>query len=134
MALVATMAVILVAGSLAWTHAAWANGFVSGADDLPLMEGLGEIPDGALVFDKPGGRIIDVQATGKVTRPQVVTFYRAALPQLGWVLMGQDKSALRYQRDDENLVIYLDGGGSDLTVVRFTLSPRSVGAEATGSD
>src|SRR3546814_12004018 len=48
------------------------------------MPGLKELPDSGLVFDKPGGRIVEAFAQGDVTAQAVIAFYDGALPQLGW--------------------------------------------------
>src|SRR3546814_17721527 len=51
------------------------SGYVAGIPDLPLMPGLKELPDSGLVFDKPGGRIVEAFARGDVTAQAVIAFY-----------------------------------------------------------
>lgn len=59
--------------------------FFSALKDVPLMEGLSELPERAVVFDKPEGQIVEVVAyVGGVSRDALVQFYDAALPQFGW--------------------------------------------------
>ncbi|HEY9548625.1 MAG TPA: hypothetical protein VIR45_03910 [Kiloniellaceae bacterium] len=48
------------------------RGYVAGIPDLPLMPGLKELPDSGLVFDKPGGRIVEAFARGDVTAQAVI--------------------------------------------------------------
>lgn len=103
--------------------AAWAQnkpaGFLSVIDDVPLMPGLSERADAAVVFDKPEGRIVEAEASGRLTRAEVLKFYASSLPQLGWRTRGEGK----FLRDREELVLsFVSGSGGSLTV-RFTLSP-----------
>ena len=95
------------------------DAFVAGVEDLPLMPGLAEVPDTGVVFDKPGGRIVEAYAEGAVNRGEVIGFYRQTLPQLGWEAIGESA----YRREGERLEIVLLGGDGDL-VVRFTLQPN----------
>jgi len=96
-----------------------ASGFLSIAEDVPLMPGLSENADAATVFDKPTGRIGSTEAKGNVTRPAVKQFYAATLPQLGWRAEGTDE----YRRDTERLKISFAGRDGALTV-RFELLPN----------
>jgi len=118
----AVLAGMLAAGlcATAATLAA-ANGatFVAGVEDLPLMPGLAEVSGAGVVFDKPGGRIVEAYAEGAVGRAEVIGFYRQTLPQLGWAAAGETA----YRREGERLEIVILGGDGDL-VVRFTLQPE----------
>ena len=98
---------------------ALADSFVTGTEDLPLMPGLTPVPGSALAFDKPQGRIVEAQASGRVTRAAVHQFYAASLPQLGWRPAGADA----WRREGETLRLDFHGRDGDLTV-GFTLSPR----------
>ena len=98
---------------------ALADSFVAGTEDVPLMPGLAPVAGSALAFDKPQGRIVEAQASGKVTRSAVHQFYAASLPQLGWKPAGADA----WRRDGETLRLEFHGRDGDLTV-GFTLSPR----------
>jgi hypothetical protein len=92
--------------------------YLSELEDVPLMPGLSEVPDAGVVFDKPSGRIVEVYAHGAVGRAQVESFYREALPQLGWKAEGG-----LFLREGETLEIDYLGADGDLAV-RFTLQPR----------
>lgn len=96
--------------------------FVTGTGDLPLMAGLREVADGALVFEVAGGRIVEVAATGSLSAHAVRRFYGETLPQLGWTPAGSD----RYLREGEVLVFDILSAG-DGVEVRFTLGPRPAG-------
>lgn len=100
--------------------------FVSGMDDVPLMAGLAEDPDAAVVFDKPSGRIVEAAAKGAVTAGEVAAFYRRSLPELGWHLMesGRTKTGqgLRFRQDEEMLTIRFEST-EGRTRVHFSLAP-----------
>jgi hypothetical protein len=108
---------LLLAAGLLASPIVRADGFFADVDDLPLMAGLREIPDSALVYDKPGGRIVIVSATGSVSRSQVLEFYHRTLPQLGWRRNGES-----YRRDDEKLTIGFEAAAGGL-LVRFHINP-----------
>ena len=93
--------------------------YVSGIADLPLVAGLTEDVDAAIVFDKPSGRIIEAFATGALTRAEVTAFYAHTLPELGWQRLGD----LAFARERELLRIVVSNDNGVLAV-RFSLSPR----------
>ena len=78
---------------------------------IPVMAGLTEAQDARLVFDKPGGRIIHAQFGGSVSGGEVITFYRATLFQLGWVIYNGsgENSRASFTRENENLIITITG-------------------------
>lgn len=94
------------------------DGFVAGVADLPLMPGLAEMPDRGLIFDKPGGRIVEAYAAGTVTRDAVASFYDTTLPQLGWQRDGGG-----YLREGERLELTLTEA-SGLVTVQFRVFPQ----------
>lgn len=87
--------------------------------DVPIMKGLEEVKEQAMLFDKPGGRIASVVAVSKAVNPaEIEAFYAESLPQLGW-----KKTAVnQYVRDEDKLVLELVKR-PPVTVVHFTLSP-----------
>ena len=95
-----------------------AGEFVSGLEDLPLMPGLVEIDRGGVVFDKPGGRIVEAVAKGRMLADQVHDFYAGTLPQLGWRMLARG----RFVREGERLSIRTQKGVENLTV-RFSIAP-----------
>ena len=96
-----------------------ASEFLTGFDDVPVMRGMAQVQSQDLVFDTPGGRIVEGYAAGSVTRTAVERFYRSTLPQLGWESLGNQE----FSRDGERLRIGYTGQDGDLTV-RFTLTPK----------
>ena len=100
------------------------DAYLSLAPDIPLAPGLLEFDDGQVVFDKPEGRIVRIEAERLETQDagdRVPTFYREILPNLGWQLNGAHNSAdnvLTFQRGGETLLITMQGER-----VVFKLSP-----------
>ena len=97
-----------------------AGAFVSTIEDLPLMPGLVE-EAGGMVFDSPGGRIVEAYATGEVSEGAVRDFYGETLPQLGWRPLGGGV----YQRESEILKVEFPGGpgAAPPLTVGFSLAP-----------
>ncbi len=106
-----------IRASLSEAHAA--AGFLSIAEDVPLMPGLAENADAAAVFDKPSGRIASTEAKGAVTAQAVRQFYAATLPQLGWTRQNSEE----FRREKEQLRLGFAGRDGALTV-RFELAPH----------
>lgn len=89
--------------------------------DVPVMPGLKELPDQTMLFDKPDGRIASVVAASETLgRDQIVAFYYAALPELGWKKIAENQ----YVRDKSRLSVDVVRT-PPLTAVHFTLSPAS---------
>lgn len=88
-------------------------GWSRAIDDLPLMAGMRETGE-PVIFDKPGGRIVETSAATQATPEQVARFYQDALPPLGWVPRGKD-----YARGGEVLSI-----DAKTNIVRFILTPE----------
>lgn len=100
---------------------AQAPAFFEALYDVPVMQGLQEIPDETMLFDKPDGRIATVvAATSSLKAQDVLKFYDQTLPQMGWKKVKNNQ----YVRDGDQLVLDLQPGQS-LLAVRFTLSPRA---------
>lgn len=98
-----------------------AEGFFTVIQDLPLMPGLTELSDQGVVFDNPGGRIVEAYAQGWVAGSAVEQFYGQTLPQLGWTAAAPGS----FLREGEQLELaVLRDGGSEGTLVRFVLKPR----------
>lgn len=100
---------------------------------IPLMAGLTEDLDAAMLFDSPGGRIINTEASGRVDGERVYQYYQALLPSLGWTV-SQDSSSgmicennstfcLMAIREEENLTVNIEvnNGSSRIT---YALSPN----------
>ena len=123
-ALFTAFALLAAAPSALWAQSRavqsqGAAAFLSVIEDVPLMPGLTERADAAVLFDKPEGRIVEAEATGRLVRAEVLKFYAASLPQLGWRARGEG----RFLRDREELALSFASGAGGVVTVRFTLSP-----------
>lgn len=106
---------MLLAGQLAAAQQL----FFTAVSDLPLMPGLADAADAALVFDAPGGRIVELAAAGAVSPEAVRAFYVATLPQLGWAPLADD----RWTREGEELALEIEAAAEGV-VVRFSIAPH----------
>jgi len=117
---------LAVMPSFAGSAMAAGDGFFSVIEDLPLVPGTTEDEDAALVFETAEGRVVEVYASGTVTKKQVLRFFAETLPQLGW----KKTAANRFRRGDEALVIDFseEGEKAGETVYHLKLAPRSASA------
>lgn len=109
-------ALVLAFGLCGQAHA---DGFLTDYEDLPLAPGLDEVAGSGLAFDSPGGRIVESYAKGPVKEADILKFYAATLPQLGWT---RESDSL-YRRDSEVLRLDAEPQGRAL-MVHFTISPE----------
>lgn len=87
--------------------------------DVPVMEGLSELPEMALSYDKADGRVASAAATYESKEiSNVYTFYNKVLPEFGW--MRQSEGV--YARDGETLTITREWLGAGW-LVTFALNP-----------
>ena len=98
--------------------------YLGGLEDVPLAPGLTEDAGATVVFDKPGGRIVEAFARGPVALQEAMAFYAAALPQLGWIATGDVTApgTLSFRREQELLAIEFTRRPSGLEV-RFSVTP-----------
>jgi len=88
--------------------------------DIPIMPGLEEVQDQALLFDKPDGKIASVMALSKTLTPaQTGQFYKDVLPPLGW----REQTTQSYTRAGEKLEIRIEEN-PPYTVLYLGLSPN----------
>ena len=88
--------------------------------DVPIMPGLEEVPEMAMSFDKPDGRISQAAATAPQVKEQdIMAFYAESLLQMGW----QQKTADHYVRDGEELEISIEKTEAS-QMVHFLLKPQ----------
>lgn len=91
-------------------------------EDLPLMNGMTELPEDAVTFDQPGGRILETTAVTAENPAAVRGFYAGALPSLGW----QPQGATAFVRNNEKLQLDIDSKGGK-TAAHFTITPLTQG-------
>jgi len=111
----------LVAAIFALPHKGLAkDSYFEALYDIPIMPGLQEMRDQAVLFDKPDGKIASVVAVSKTLKPQDVDqFYRASLPALGW----EKKGSHSYVRGAEKLDLRIEEN-PPYTVLYLGISPR----------
>ncbi|MBT6961083.1 MAG: hypothetical protein HOA00_08050 [Rhodospirillaceae bacterium] len=97
-----------------------ADGFVSGFEDLPLMDGLTQVAQESVLFDTPQGRIVQASAVGKVSQSAVLQFYSETLPQLGWTIVDETE----FHREGETLRVEFTTQDQKLEV-RFLVEPTA---------
>ena len=102
--------------------------YLSLVPDIPLAPGLSEFDGGQLVFDKPEGRIVRIEAERVLAQGAngaVPSFYRETLPNLGWQLNSGDNTG---DKSDDNVLTFQRGGETLMISVQrdsvvFKLSP-----------
>lgn len=92
--------------------------FFSALPDVPVMAGLIEAEDLAVVYDKPEGRFVEVLAVGDPQEHEISAYYKEVLPQMGWVETGTNS----YKRQKEKLEVRYDSHAPS-RVVRITVAP-----------
>ncbi|MGH1404302.1 MAG: hypothetical protein ACRBDL_08660 [Alphaproteobacteria bacterium] len=93
--------------------------FFSALPDIPLMEGMGELEERVVIYDKPEGRIIEAVAVlNELSRDEVLQFYRMTLPQFGW---GVIKDTRFFRRNEFLDISFEDVQGKD--AIRILIRP-----------
>ena len=120
--LAATPVLLSVTG---FNHGAFAQNYLTGFLDVPVMEGLQVIDDAGIEFDAPSGRIAEAYAVGKLSREVVFAFYKVTLQQLGWSKI----DAVSFEREGEMLRLDFNEFGDELTV-HFQLQPTGTDSDS----
>lgn len=118
------LAVFFALAVLLAASAVRAGDFFDGFPDLPLMPGLTERSEAAVVFDHATGQVATAVASGPVEPAAIRRFYRLTLPPLGWVpecAAPPCDPPDRYARDGESLELELVSERGD-TTARFLLT------------
>jgi len=100
---------------------------VAGIVGVPIMPGLQEAEDETIVFDKPGGRIMEARLEGDVTSDDVQAWYQIALEANGWrVDSVADSKVPVFWRDGEilQLFIMVHDQGVDVHLSLAPLDPQ----------
>lgn len=115
-----TCIAVLVVSVMPPLQAGQQTRFFSDMPDVPLMTGLQELPSESIGFDKPEGRIIEVTADIGSRSPQnVLAYYKAVLPHLGW----HDAGGHAYYRDQEVLRLFIESV-EGVTYLKVSVAPR----------
>lgn len=85
------------------------------------MPGLDELVDQTLIFDKPGGQIIESMALMQEVKPAAVSaYYDQVLPQFGWRKIAPSG----FIRADERLNLEFETL-NQYNVLKITISPQN---------
>ena len=84
---------------LLFCGAVFAQDFIAGTEDIPLMENMVIEDNETISFDTPDGQILNLTGYTKASQTQVKTFYNNTLKTLGWV----PQKGNTYMRDKDEL-------------------------------
>lgn len=91
--------------------------------DIPVPPGFKIDFDDALIFDKPGGRIVQIEMTGPGNWQALRRFFLESLTQLGWRRQNTAGDAVSMTRGAEQVTIVEVGDAENLHL-RFEIKPR----------
>lgn len=98
--------------------------FIEGLEDVPVMEGLKQLPHDNISFGNEESRLVEAILTGnKISFGKVQRFYIDTLPQMGWSFEGKSGGILLFYRDRESLKIIKESV-QPLTI-RITVTSRN---------
>lgn len=98
--------------------------FIEGLEDVPVMEGLKQLPHDNISFGNEESRLVEAILTGnKISFGKVQRFYIDTLPQMGWSFEGKSGGSLLFYRDRESLKIIKESV-QPLTI-RITVTSRN---------
>lgn len=96
--------------------------FIEGLEDVPVMEGLKQIPSDSLSFGNEESRLVEAMLTSTKVGFKVENFYKSTLPQLGWTYQGKRDNTLVFEREGE--VIEISREGDKPLMVRLTVKSK----------
>ncbi|MBE6449384.1 MAG: hypothetical protein E7013_01615 [Alphaproteobacteria bacterium] len=103
---------------------AFADSFLEGTEDVPLMNGMQYSADETFSIDNEDGRLYFSKLFIDAKNSDILTFYRQTLPQLGW----QETQDFTFEREDEILriaVVDSEYHSNKKTTVIFELITKS---------
>lgn len=82
-----------------------ANSFVSGIEDIPLMNGLNQVQSDIIFFGNEETRYIEVELStdSGLSFEDIKGFYIKTLPQLGWNIKESNKQNILFNREKDIL-------------------------------
>ena len=116
---------ILVLAGLTFSSSVMAaEGFVDGLEDVPVMEGLSQLPNDAISFGNEESRLVEAILVGEHSNfGKVEKFYKDTLPQMGWSFQGKKNNNLLFYRDRESLEIIKEE--SNPLKIRITVKSKN---------
>ena len=97
-----------------------AEDFVDGLGDIPNFKDMMNVEDSFVLFDKIDGRYLYSETAGYYNKKEISKFYNNVLPNLGWVLINENK----FERADEVLEIKFEQVDK-MTKALFSISPKN---------
>ncbi len=80
--------------------------FVEGLEDVPIADGMKQIPNDSISFGNEESRLVEAMLTStRVGFKKVEQFYTNTLPHMGWVYQGKRDKTLVFEREQEVLEI-----------------------------
>ena len=101
---------------LIWSLPVFAQEFLPGTEDVPLMEGLTKVEETAS-FDNPAERMVLVNAETTLKPATVFKFYQKSLVNLGW----KETRPHYFERGSDSLLIEITSGQKS-HLIQFQLS------------
>lgn len=102
------------------TQTAQSQNFSTAIPDLPLPDGVTELADTAVIFDKAEGRIVRVKFLYTLPSADLQSFFMKTLPSLGWDHLGD----WSFVRDGEILFMRPKDGDKNGHILDVTLHPH----------
>ena len=103
-----------------------AAGFIEGLEDVPIMDGLIQLPGEDVSFGNEESRFVEARlesTNDRIRFPDVEKFYRDTLPQMGWYLKENRPDIIIFTRDSELMDIAIDSS-APLTI-RITVKSQN---------
>lgn len=98
--------ILVLVGLTFSSQAMSADGFIDGLEDVPVMEGLSQLPNDAISFGNEESRLVEaILVSDNLKFAKVEKFYKDTLPQMGWSFQGKENNSLMFYRDRESLEI-----------------------------
>lgn len=97
--------------------------FIEGLEDVPVMEGLKQIPNDSISFGNEESRLVEaILTSNKAGFRKVEKFYQATLPQMGWIYQGKREQTLVFEREGE--IIEISRESIKPLMVRITVKSK----------
>ncbi|MBO5039215.1 MAG: hypothetical protein J6C85_07180 [Alphaproteobacteria bacterium] len=89
------------------TNAVFSAQFIEGFEDIPLLSGLRQSPEGTLTFgnEEAGYTETTLIAKKALTFDKIKKFYTEALAQMGWTRLSSDETTFSFLRENDILEI-----------------------------
>lgn len=100
-----------------------ATSFIEGLEDVPLMNGMEQLPNDNISFGNEDSRLVETLLTSnKYGFKKTAAFYKNTLPQMGWQYQGMRGQTLVFEREGE--VLELSKESDKPLTVRLTVKSK----------